>query len=82
MTFKLLLRFYHLVPTYTLFVRKSQNGTYQRIFHLKNGILLPKLLGPTVRKNCPSDREKTFEIRGQEFAKFLRSLEQSIQTVQ
>ena len=28
------------------------------------GILLPKLFWPTVRKNCSSDWEKTFEIRG------------------
>ena len=27
------------------------------------GIMLPKLFCPTVRKNCSSDREKTFEIR-------------------
>ena len=35
-----------------------------------NGILLPKLFWPTVRKHCSSDREK-----------LLRSLEQFIQTV-
>ena len=48
-----------------------------------NGILLPKLFWPTVRKNCSSDREKLlkFETEGWEFAKFLRSLEQFIQTV-
>ena len=48
-----------------------------------NGILLPKLFWPTVRKNCSSDREKLlkFEAEGWEFAKFLRSLEQFIQTV-
>ena len=34
-----------------------------------------------MRKNCSSDGEKTFEIRGREFAKFLRSLEQVFQTV-
>jgi hypothetical protein len=36
-----------------------------------------------VRKNCSSDREKLlkFEAKGREFAKCLRSLEQSIQTV-
>ena len=46
-------------------------------------ILLPKLFWPTVRKNCSSDREKLlkFEAGGREFAKFLRSLEQFIQTV-
>ena len=49
----------------------------------KNGILLPKLFWPTVRKNCSCDREKLlkFEAEGREFAKFLRSLEQFIQTV-
>ena len=37
-----------------------------------------------MRKNCSSDREKLlkFEAEGQEFAKFLRSLEQFIQTEQ
>ena len=47
------------------------------------GILLPKLFWPTVTKNCSSDREKLlkFEAEGREFAKFLRSLEQFIQTV-
>jgi hypothetical protein len=36
-----------------------------------------------VRKNCTSDRENLlkFEAEGREFAKFLRSLEQFIQTV-
>ena len=45
-----------------------------------NGILLPKLFWPTVRKNCSSDREKLlkFDAEGREFA---RSLEQFIQTV-
>ena len=34
-----------------------------------------------MRKNCSSDREKTFEIQGgREFGKFLRSLEKFIQT--
>ena len=48
-----------------------------------NGILLPKLFWPTVRKNCSSDREKLlkFEAEGFEFAKILRSLEQFFQTV-
>ena len=37
----------------------------------------------TVRKNYSSDRDKLlkFKAEGQEFAKFLRSLEQFIQTV-
>ena len=49
----------------------------------ENGILLPKLFWPTVRKNCSSDREKLlkFEAEGREFSKFLRSLKQFIQTV-
>ena len=36
-----------------------------------------------MRKNCSSDREKLlkFEAEGREFAKYLRSLEQFIQTV-
>ena len=40
--------------------------------HFKNGILLPKLFWPTVRKNCSSDREKLlkFEAEGQEFQNF------------
>ena len=49
----------------------------------KNGILLPKLFWPNVRKNCSSDWEKLlkFEAEGREFSKILRSLEQFIQTV-
>ena len=52
-------------------------------FTKKNGILLPKLFRPTARKNCSSDREKLlkFEAEGREFARFLRSLEQFIETV-
>ena len=48
-----------------------------------NGILLPKLFWPTVRKSCSSDQEKLlkFEAEGREFAKILRWLEQFIQTV-
>ena len=40
-------------------------------------------LSYTVRKNCSSDRQKLlkFQAEGREFAKFLRSLEQFIQTV-
>ena len=47
----------------------------------RNGILLPKLLWPTVRINCYGDWEKKlkFEAEGGEFAKVLRSLEQFIQ---
>ena len=37
----------------------------------KNGILLPKLFCPTVRKKCSSDQEKRlkFEAEGREFTK-------------
>ena len=53
------------------------------VLKTSNGILLPKLFRPTVRKNCFSDREKLlkFEAERREFAKILRSLEQFIQTV-
>ena len=49
---------------------------------VRNGILLPKLFRPTVRKSCSSDREKLFkfEAEGREFSKILRSQEQFIQT--
>ena len=42
-----------------------------------NGILLPKLFWPTVRKNCSSDRENSEGW----FAKILRSLEWFVFTV-
>ena len=50
---------------------------------IKNGILLPKLFWPTVRKKCSRDWEKLFkfEAKGREFSKFSRSLEQFIQAV-
>ena len=49
----------------------------------RNGILLPKLFWPAVRKKCSSDLETllTFEAEGWEFVKMLGSLEQFIQTV-
>ena len=52
-------------------------------FSLKNGILLPKLFCPTVRKKCSSDLEKhlRYEAEGREFSNFLRLLDQFIQTV-
>ena len=42
----------------------------------ENGILLPKLFWPTVRKNCSSDRENIlkFKAEGREFEIFLRTL--------
>ena len=59
------------------------HGQNLLVFYHKNGILLPNLFWPTVRKNCSSDWEKLleFEAEGREFAKILRSLEQFIQTV-
>ena len=58
--------------------QKLSDGNWKQ-----NGILLPKLFWPSVRKKCSSDREKLlkFEAEGWEFAKYLRSLEQFIQTV-
>jgi hypothetical protein len=48
-----------------------------------NGILSLKLFCPTVRQNCSSDREELLKLEAedQELSKFLRSLEQFIQTV-
>ena len=48
-----------------------------------NGILLPKLFGPTVRKknSCNPEKLLKFEAEGKEFAKILRSLEQFIHIV-
>ena len=47
------------------------------------GILFPKLIWSSVRKNCSIDREKLlkFEAEGTEFAKFLRPLKQFNRTV-
>ena len=61
----------------------DQKCCWNYLFTQKNGILLPKLFEPTVRKNCSSDREKllNFEAEGREFEIFLRSIEQFIQTV-
>ena len=43
-------------------------------------VFLPKLFGPTVRKNCSSNREKLlkFEAEGREFAKILDLLKSEI----
>ena len=45
--------------------------------------MLPKLFWPTMRSKCSSYQEKLlkFEAEGWEFAKYLRLLEQFIQTV-
>ena len=71
-----------------MFQKENKQTFFSRVRHLemifnRNGILLPKLYRPTVRKNCSSDREKflKFEAEGREYANFLRSLEQFIQTV-
>ena len=68
------------------FVRKYCSSDQEKLLKLEaegNGILLPKLFWPTVRKKCSIGWEKLlkFEAEGREFAKFLRSLEQFIQTV-
>ena len=49
----------------------------------RNGILLPKLFWPTVRKNCLVIVKKKLklEAEGWEFAKILRSPKQFFQTV-
>ena len=62
---------------------KDHIGMPSILVRLINGILLPKLLWPTVRKNCSSDREKPlkFKVGGREFANILRSLEQFVLTV-
>jgi hypothetical protein len=53
------------------------------VLSAQNGILLQKIFLSTVRKTCSSDPEffLKFEAEGLEFAKFLRSVEQFIQTV-
>ena len=62
----------------------EQSGCKENVnLGIRNGILLPKLFLPTVRKKCSMDQEKLFklEAEGREFAKCLRSLEQFIQTM-
>ena len=65
---------------YPLYSAKTQIEISKKVW---NGILLPKLFWPTVRKKCSCDREKflKFEAEGREFSNFLRSLKQFIQTV-
>ena len=65
-------------------LHSQSNGDFCQKNLSHNGILVPKLFWPTVRKNSSSDRKKQllkFEAEGREFAKILRSLEQFIQTV-
>ena len=61
---------------------KLLKGIFWKIYyHPKIGILLPKLFWPTFRKIVPViEKLLKFEAEGQEFVKFLRSLEQFIQT--
>ena len=64
-------------------IYSSQRCKNKKLEKIKNDILLPKLFWPTVRNNCSSDQEKLlkFEAESREFAEFLRSLEQFIQSV-
>ena len=68
---------------YCLILMPRNGNSTTCLLVLINGILLPKLFWPAVRENCSSDPEKLlkFEAEGREFAKFVRSLEQFIQTV-
>ena len=67
--------FFPIFPSATL-QRNNEIPNQSNLLGLRNGILLPKLFWPTVRKNCSSDREKLlkFEAEGREFANFLRSI--------
>ena len=47
----------------------------------RDGILLPKLFWPPVRKICFCDQEKVLKFKA-DFAKVLRSLEQFVRTVE
>ena len=71
------------MPVRKLFHASIHSHFIRIEMHDQNGILLPKLFWPTVRKKCSSDREKLlkFEAEGREFVKLLWSLEQFIQTV-
>ena len=70
------------VASFKVFVLWQSTNT-KCVLQEINGILLPKLFWPTVRKKCSSDRENRlkFKAEGQEFAKILRSLEQLIWTL-
>ena len=69
----------YLVCTKMFLSSRNQNWSVNR-----DGILFPKLFRPTMSKSCSSDWEKLlkFKAEGGEFAIFLRSLEQFIQTWQ
>ena len=57
-------------------IRSTKTHQFVHAWLWEIGILLPKLFWPTVKKKCSSYREKLlkFEIKGWEFANFLRSL--------
>ena len=63
------------------FVDLTKNYLYRYNFARQNELMLDQV--SIDAKNCPSDREifLKFKAEGKEFAKFLRSLEQFIQTV-
>ena len=79
------MHFFHCILCVQNILKPRQNKTKQEgpNFDANNGILLPKLFGPTVRKKCSRDWEKLlkFEAEGREFSNFLRSLEQFVRTV-
>ena len=51
------------------YYRKTRISNTHEVINGGNGILLPKLFWPTVRKNCSINREKLlkFEAEGREF---------------
>ena len=72
------------LKTETKILKLNIFGQFLRLeFGQDNGILLPKLFWPTVRKECSRDQETLlkFEADSWEFSKILRSQEQFIQTV-
>ena len=65
------------------YLMTKKRKEYREPVNEKNGFLLPKLFWPTVRKMVLVVEKKLlkFEAESPEFAKFLRSFEQLIQTV-
>ena len=62
----------HIYQSKTFYVSFKTAWLFCRdLWNLKNGILIPKLLWPTVRKNWSGDLETLlkFEAEGREFAK-------------
>ena len=57
-----LLKKIHIGPFLNIFQKQFDGILFWRLLiEIRNGILLPKLFWPTVRKNCSSDREKLFQ---------------------